>query len=104
MQQVIMDGRICAPETLAVQVVCQKNQSSGHPGVKRIVLELNWRYIWPSTVNIPEVSQQVRRHCVVYQACEHHNQSMRHPIVATTVPAHVMSSGALDVFFLPIVQ
>ena len=69
-----------------------------------MVLELKRRYVWPGTVKVPEIVQKVRRQCIICQASEPPNQSMRHPIVPTTVPAQIMSSVALDVFSLPIVQ
>lgn len=104
LKQMLCDGRICVPEARVAQVVRDHHVSTGHVGVKRLVSDLQRRYAWPSTTRVFEVAQKVRRECVVCQACEHPNWSLRHPIVPTPVPAHVMSSVALDIFSLPEVE
>ncbi len=58
----------------------------------------------PESTPVQEIAQRVRRQCVVFQACEHPNWSVRTPIVLTPVPTHVMSSVALDMFSLPRVE
>jgi hypothetical protein len=68
------------------------------------VNDLRRRYQWPDPSLIQGLAQKVRRECVVCQACEHPNWSVKTPIVPTPVPTHVMSSVALDIFSLPRVE
>ena len=76
----------------------------GHPGVHRLVKEVDRRYVFAPQVRIFEAAKDVRRRCATCQACEAPNWSTTMPLTHTPVPGYVMSSVALDVFALPLAK
>jgi transposase InsO family protein len=104
LQQMIWEGRMCIPENRVEETIGLHHRTTGNVGIKRLVNDLMRRYQWPDPRMIQGLAQKVRRECIVCQACEHPNWSVKAPIVPTPVPTHVMSRVALDIFSLPRVE
>jgi hypothetical protein len=65
LRQMILDGRVCVPETRGEEIILLHHRATGHVGVKRLVSDLTRRYIWPDPTKVQELAQKVRRECVV---------------------------------------
>ncbi len=100
----ILGGGICVTEGKVTDVLVEQHGVMGHTGVRKLVVEANRRFAWPSGVRVEEVAQAVRRRCVTCQACEPPNWNTRAPLSATPIPPHIMTSFALDIFSLPRVE
>ena len=100
----LWQGKICVPRGLVTSVVEEWHQFLCHTGKDKLVKELSRRFTWPSHVDLKLVVKGVRQTCTVCQACDYPNFSLRTPISMTPVPAHVMSSVALDFLALPKVE
>ncbi len=49
MRQMILDGKVCVPETRLEETIKSHHRYMGHVGVKRLVNDLSRRYVWPET-------------------------------------------------------
>ncbi len=83
------------------EVLIEQHRFMRHMGIRKQVIEANWRFAWPVGVNIEEFAQSMRRRCVTCQACEPPNWNTRAPFSATPITARIMTSVAFEIFSLP---
>ena len=93
--------RLCVPENLVPQIVKEHHDWVGHVGNDRLEADLLRRYGFPLEVEIKPLVQEVRKNCLVCQACDRPNWSMRRPVSGTPIPDRVMVSVCLDIFSMP---
>ena len=103
-EKMLWQGRICVPESKVEELLREFHSFMGHPGVHRLVKEVDRRYVLPETVKLFDAARGARRGCATCQACEAPNWSTSLPITHTPIPGYVMSSVSLDVFALPAVR
>ena len=96
--------RLCVPEPLVREVLRAHHEWAAHVGVERLSLETQRRYEIPPTVDVKKLIHDIRRTCLVCQACDRPNWSMRRLVSATPIPERFMSSVCLDVFSMPAVE
>ena len=97
-------GRVCLPESMVASTIADFHKFMGHPGIRRLAKELQRRYAFPATTRVEGEVAKIRRECMVCQASEHANKSLKEPIAQTFIPPYLMNSVALDLFTLPKVR
>ena len=96
--------KLCVPED-KIQVVLQSHHNwAGHIGVDRLFLEMDRRYQLPPGCDLKKKLQEIRKKCLVCQACERPNWSADGPLTMTVIPAQFMQSVCLDIFTMPVTQ
>ena len=93
--------KLCVPESLVSDVLRIHHEWVAHIGNDRLVPEVHRRYHLPPGTNVEEILQDIRRLCLVCQACERPNFSRRRPIAMTPVPDRFFASVCLDIFQMP---
>ena len=99
--KMIFGGKVCVPERKEWEVVKAYHGHMGHVGVKKTFKEIERRFIFPTSVKLYELVGEVRRMCVTCQVCDPPNWNTSLPITHNVVPGRVMSSVAMDVFYIP---
>jgi len=97
----LWEGRVCVPEAKVREILKEHHVHMGHAGIQKVVKDVTRRYAFPPVVKLYEAVREIRRARVTCQACEPPNFSLSLPISCTTVPPHLMTSVAMDVFALP---
>ena len=97
----IMDGKVCVPEKKMREVVRQFHEELGHLGVEKMTNELGRRYHFPPHATIRAMARDIKRQCVVCQASEPANFSLKLPIRFSPIPDRIMTSVCLDIFRMP---
>ena len=100
----ILDGKICLPETRVSPVLKEFHSFLGHVGIKKMMTEVERRYVLPGSVNLADEVRRIRQTCPICQSNDPPNWSLRTPLSFTPVPSHIMTSVALDLFELPVVE
>jgi len=93
--------RLCIPTGLVYEVLRIHHEWVGHVGNDRLLPEVLRRYCIPPSLRVERMIQDIRRKCLVCQACDKPNFSRRRPLAMTPIPDRFMSSVCLDVFFMP---
>ena len=96
--------KLCVPELLVREVLKGHHEWVGHVGNDRLMVEVQRRYTFPPGVDLKTQLQEIRRMCLVCQACDRPNWAMRRPLVMTPIPDRFMVSVCLDVFTMPSVE
>ena len=91
------------PEAKVYEIIRSYHEHLAHCGIAKLVGELNRRYVFPELANVGMCAKEVRKSCVVCQACEPPNFALELPLSSTHVPDCIMTSVCLDVFTLPLV-
>jgi hypothetical protein len=99
--QMYWEGRACVPEAKVYEVIRGYHEHLAHCGVTKLTGELNRRYVFPELVNLGLCVREVRKSCVVCQACDPPNFATELPLSSTHVPDCIMTSVCLDIFTLP---
>jgi transposase InsO family protein len=97
-------GLLCVPEELAERVLMAHHVMVGHPGAKRLKIEVGRRYRFPDGIGVEEIINRQRRGCLICQACDPPNQSLDRPVRMSPVIEGFMSSVCLDVFSMTEVE
>ena len=92
------DGLLCVPGGFVERVLLAHHVMVGHPGIKRLKLEVRKRYIFPTGMNVEEIIGRVRRECLICQACDPPNRPFARPVRMSPIIEGFMSSVSLDVF------
>lgn len=94
--------RLCVPEALVAPVVRAHHEWLGHMGLKRSLLEIDRRFEFPEGTDIKSVTSEIKKNCLICQACDRPNWPSKGPISMTPIPDRFMASVCLDVFSMPI--
>ena len=95
------DGRILVPEKLVRRVIWAQHARTGHFGRRRLVSELNRRFLFPSGIDLWKEVAEVRAKCRICQACEAENQSLQGPERPHPIIDQFLASVCLDIFDMP---
>ena len=93
--------RLCVPTGLIWEVLRTHHDWVAHVGNDRLLPEILRRYELPAGYDIRGLLAEIRRSCLVCQACDRPNWSMKRPIAMTPIPDRFMASVCLDVFHMP---
>ena len=93
--------KLCVPTGLVHEVLRIHHEWVGHVGNDRLLPEVLRRYYLPPSIRVGGVIQDIRRTCLLCQACDKPNFSRRRPLAMTPVPDRFMTSVCLDVFAMP---
>ena len=96
--------KLCIPEDILRDVLRAHHEWLGHLGNDRLSLEVDRRYELPSGYDLRKVLQNIKRHCLVCQACDRPNWASKGRLAMTPIPERFMASVCLDVFSMPIVE
>ena len=96
-----LDGKLCLPESLVLNVLAAHHEFMGHLGSARLVAEAQRRYALPASVALVSMAGEVRRTCPVCQACEPPNFDPSTRLQMTCVPDRVFSHVCVDIFSMP---
>ena len=99
--QMFLEERLCVPEEFVARVVREHHEAALHVHGKRLMTELQRRYVFPATADVRAKAEQVFRQCLVCQACEPPTWSTKEDVHMTPVPDRFMSSVCLDIFSMP---
>ena len=94
--------KLCVPDGLVLAVIKAHHEWLGHMGVERSILEVGRRFVFPPYVDPKVVLAEVKKNCLVCQACDRTNWPSKGPIVMTPILDSFMSSVCLDVFSMPV--
>ena len=103
----IIDGKLyrheklCVPEDIVTEVLRAHHEWLGHIGNDRLILEVDRRYELPPGFEFRKMLQNIRRNCLVCQACDRPNWALKNRIAMTPIPERFMASVCLDVFTMP---
>ena len=67
------EGKVCVPESRVHEVIKEYHDFMGHVGIKKVVREVDRRFAFPPSVKIHDSVREVKRVCVICQACDHPN-------------------------------
>ena len=94
-------GKLCVPEGLEFRMIREHHAAVAHIVGKRLVGELERRYMFTATCDVVGLAKRVRETCLVCQACEPPTWPSQDAISMTPVPDRIFASVCLDVFSMP---
>jgi hypothetical protein len=61
-------GKLCVPEPLAQRLLWEFHSSAGHLGISKMSKEIQYRFIFPPSIDTLSLIQAIRQACLVCQA------------------------------------
>jgi len=92
--------RLCIPYALQNLWIRQSHEHLGHPGAEKLWKTLQTRVDWAKERDAHQFVGDVMSQCDTCQACQK-IQNAKRPITHTPMPPKVMSSVAMDIFYMP---
>ena len=93
--------RLCVPTDRVVNLITAHHRWNAHQGEERLVPDLFLHYEFPEDIDVPETVKEIKKSCLVCQACQAPTWPLKGPIDMTPIPPRVMTSVALDIFHMP---
>lgn len=98
--KLFLDTLLCIPTTIEGAWILEEHAFSGHIGSDRLWKILKERYQWADYDRVKKLVPALIKNCVVCQACNR-STSFKARLRSFPIPPKIMSSVAIDLFFLP---
>ena len=85
--KLIHNGLICVPESKTLEILRDLHQQLNHAGIAKTLKEATRRYAFSPKFNLGEEVRQIRRGCLICQACDPPNWSGDTPLDFTPIPS-----------------
>ena len=95
--------RLCVSYALQKLWIRQNHAHMGHPGSDKLWATLQTRVEWAREGDAKAFTHTVMAQCDTCQACQRPKNTKR-PLVHTPIPPKIMSSVAMDIFYMPVTQ
>ena len=76
----------------------------GHPGTQRLAKAADTYFKFPPTCSVSKIVNEIRTNCLVCQACESPNISLKQPLRMNPIIKGFWTSVCLEIFSLPPVE
>ena len=94
------EEKLCSPTLIQKPFLRLGHDKMGHVGAVRLWLALTRSHKWADEKSAKDFCNKIARQCETCQACVRGPFS-KGPVDFTPIPSQIMSSVAIDLFFLP---
>lgn len=96
-----LNEKLCVPLQLQSLWIRENHTHMGHPGPEKLWQMLKTKVEWAREGDAKYFVNLVMSQCETCQACQR-PLNLKRPLVHTPIPPKIMSSVAMDIFFMPL--